>query len=160
MAVAAAMGVTTLVFQSIAGNSGLTFYVPFAAAVLLVALGADYSIFGVGYIWAEARHRPLVGAIRVAVPRSTRAISAAGITLALSFAMLAFVPLRPFREFAVAMSVGILVDVYVVRTLLVPSLVSLARRAGGQGGPCGGAPRPHRSPSPRALRRRLANWLP
>ena len=131
VAVAAALGVTTVVFQTIAGNSGLTFYVPFAAAVLLVALGADYSIFGVGYIWAEARHRPLVGAIRVAVPRSTRAITAAGITLALSFAMLAFVPLRPFREFAVAMSVGIVVDVFVVRTLLVPALVSVVGPASG-----------------------------
>ena len=155
LAVAAALGVTTFVFQSIAGNSGLTFYVPFAAAVLLVALGADYSIFGVGYIWAEARHRPLVGAIRVAVPRSTRAISAAGITLALSFAMLAFVPLRPFREFALAMSVGILLDVFVVRTLLVPSLVSVVGPASGwpgralrRGAPA--TPGPTRAVSPAA----------
>ena len=131
LAVTAALGVTTFVFQSMAGTSGLTFYVPFAAAVLLVALGADYSIFGVGYIWAEARHRPLLGAIRVAVPRSTRAISAAGITLALSFAMLAFVPLRPFREFALAMAVGILLDVFVVRSLLVPSLISVVGQTSG-----------------------------
>jgi len=131
LAVVAALGVTTFVFQSVAGHAGLTFYVPFAAAVLLVALGADYSIFGVGYIWAEARGRPLVDAIRVAVPRSTRAISAAGITLALSFAMLAFVPLRPFREFALAMAVGILLDVFVVRSLLVPSLVSVVGTASG-----------------------------
>lgn len=131
VAVSAALGVTTFVFQSIAGVSGLTFYVPFAAAVLLVALGADYSIFGVGYIWAEARHRPLLGAIRVAVPRSTRAINAAGITLALSFAMLAFVPLRPFREFALAMAVGIVLDVFIVRNLLVPSLVSVVGQASG-----------------------------
>lgn len=159
LAVAAALGVTTFVFQSVVGNSGLTFYVPFAAAVLLVALGADYSIFGVGYIWAEARHRPLLGAIRVAVPRSTRAISAAGITLALSFAMLAFVPLRPFREFAVAMAVGIAIDVFVIRTLLVPSLVSLVGPASGwpgralrQGAPA--PPLPLRSgtpPTPRKL---------
>ena len=131
LAVTAALGVTTFVFQSVVGTSGLTFYVPFAAAVLLVALGADYSIFGVGYIWAEARHRPLLGAIRVAVPRSTRAISAAGITLGLSFAMLAFVPLRPFREFALAMAVGILLDVFVVRSLLVPSLLSVVGQASG-----------------------------
>ncbi len=131
LAVAAALGVTTFVFQTIAGHAGITFYVPFAAAVLLVALGADYSIFGVGYIWAEARHRPLVEAIRVAVPRSTRAINAAGITLALSFAMLAFVPLRPFREFAVAMAAGIVFDVFVVRSLLVPSLVSMVGTASG-----------------------------
>ena len=154
LAVTAALGVTTVVFQSIAGNSGLTFYVPFAAAVLLVALGADYSIFGVGYIWAEARHRPLLGAIRVAVPRSTRAISAAGITLALSFAMLAFVPLRPFREFALAMAVGIVLDVFVVRTVLVPSLVSLVGETSGwpgralRGGTSTPRPAPSTTPTP------------
>lgn len=125
LALAAALGVTTFIFQTRIGQGGITFYVPFAAAVLLVALGSDYSIFGVGYIWSEARHRPLVEAIKVAVPRSTRAISAAGITLALSFAALALVPLAPFREFALAMSAGILIDVFVVRSLLVPSLVSL-----------------------------------
>ena len=168
LAVAAALGVTTVVFQSMAGNSGLTFYVPFAAAVLLVALGADYSIFGVGYIWAEARHRPLVGAIRVAVPRSTRAISAAGITLAVSFAMLAFVPLRPFREFALAMSVGIVLDVFVVRTLLVPSLVSVVGQTSGwpgralrRGAPAmpGPAPGPtHPGSPPRSRKLASLTW--
>lgn len=131
LAVAASLGLTTLVFQQVAGHSGITFYVPFAAAVLLVALGADYSIFGAGYIWAEARRRPLIEAIRVAVPRSTRAISAAGVTLALSFGALAVIPLRPFREFAFAMSVGIVIDVFVVRSFLVPTFVSLVGKASG-----------------------------
>ena len=131
LAVSATLGLTTFVFQTLGGQGGLTFYVPFAAAVLLVALGADYSIFGVGYIWAEARDRPLVDAIRVAVPRSTRAINVAGITLALSFAVLAVVPLSPFREFAFAMALGILIDVFVVRSFLVPSLVSLVGTASG-----------------------------
>jgi RND superfamily putative drug exporter len=129
--VGATLGLTTLVFQSLVGQGGITFYVPFVAAVLLVALGADYNIFGVGYIWAEARDRPLVEAIRVAVPRSTRAINVAGITLALSFAILAVVPLSPFREFAFAMAVGIVIDVFVVRSFLVPSLVSLVGTASG-----------------------------
>ena len=131
LAVSASLGLTTFVFQTLAGQSGLTFYVPFAAAVLLVALGADYSIFGVGYIWAEARDRPLDQAIRIAVPRSSRAINVAGITLALSFAVLGVVPLSPFREFAFTMAVGIIVDVFVVRSFLVPSLVSLVGTASG-----------------------------
>lgn len=131
LAVSATLGLTTYVFQELGGQGGVTFYVPFAAAVLLVALGADYSIFGVGYIWAEARDRPLVQAIRVAVPRSTRAINVAGITLALSFAVLAVVPLSPFREFSFAMAVGIVIDVFVVRSLLVPSMVSLVGTASG-----------------------------
>ncbi len=131
LAVITALGLATVVFQDVADHGGLTFYVPFAAAVLLIALGADYSIFGVGYIWAEARDRALVSAIRVAVPRSTRAITAAGVTLALSFAILAIVPLRPFREFAFTMGVGILIDVFVVRSFLVPSMIALLGPAGG-----------------------------
>ena len=40
-------------------EQGLTFYAPFAAAVLLIALGSDYNVFSVGSIWEEARRRPL-----------------------------------------------------------------------------------------------------
>ena len=130
LAVAASLGLTTLVFQG-PEQSGLTFYVPFAAAVLLIALASDYSIFGAGYIWAEARSQPLAEAVRTAVPRSTRAITAAGITLAMSFAILAVVPLRPFRQFAFAMCVGILLDVFVVRSLLIPALVRVVGPASG-----------------------------
>ena len=78
LAVGAALGLTTLVFQVFLGADGLIFYVPFAAAVLLVALGSDYNIFSVGYIWEQARRRPLSEALAIAVPRSTRAISVAG----------------------------------------------------------------------------------
>ncbi|MDQ4138370.1 MAG: MMPL family transporter, partial [Actinomycetota bacterium] len=131
LAVGASLGLTTLVFQTIGGQAGITFFVPFAAAVLLIALGADYSIFGVGYIWAEARRNPLAEAIMIAVPRSTRAINAAGLALALSFASLAVVPLAPFREFAFAMGVGILIDVFVVRSILVPSIITVIGTASG-----------------------------
>ncbi len=65
---------------------------PFAAAVLLVALGSDYTIVGVGRVWESARTRSLPDAIRHAVPQSTRAITAAGLTLAVSFGMLAIIP--------------------------------------------------------------------
>jgi RND superfamily putative drug exporter len=131
LALAASLGVTTYVFQTLLGQDGLTFYVPFAAAVLLVALGSDYNIFGVGQVWEAARRRPLAEAIGTAMPASTRAITAAGITLAVTFALLALVPLRPFRELALTMSIGILLDVLVVRTLLVPSLLTLFGRMSG-----------------------------
>jgi RND superfamily putative drug exporter len=125
LALAASLGLTVLVFQGLLGHDGLTFYVPFAAAVLLVALGSDYNIFAVGHIWHLASRRPLRSAIRIATPQTTRAITSAGVTLAASFGLLALVPLRPFRELAFAMSVGILLDVLVVRTLLVPALLTL-----------------------------------
>lgn len=124
----AALGVTTWWFQTVEGNGELTFYVPFAAAVLLVALGSDYNIFGVGHVWDEARRVPLRLAIINAVPSSTKAITTAGVTLALTFALLAVVPLRPFRELAMAISVGVLIDAVVIRSVIMPTLLALLGR--------------------------------
>lgn len=125
LALTASLGLTVWLFMDQLGAESLTFYVPFAAAVLLVALGSDYNIFGVGHVWGEARRMPLRAAIRTAVPETTRAITTAGVVLAVSFGMLAVIPLAPFRELAFAMSVGILIDVLVVRSLLVPCLLTL-----------------------------------
>ena len=71
---------------------------------------------------------PLRDAIRVAAPRASKAIGVAGLALAGSFALLALVPLVPFREFAFAMAVGVLIDSFLVRALLVPSLMTLFGR--------------------------------
>ncbi len=121
----ASLGLTTLVFQKVLGDEDITYYVPFAAAVLLVALGSDYNVFVAGRIWEEARHYRLREAIAVAMPAASRAVTAAGLALAASFALLAIVPLRSFREFAFVMAVGVLVDTFIVRSMLVPALTSL-----------------------------------
>ncbi len=125
LALCATLGLTVAVFQGLLGQDGLTFYVPFATAVLLVALGSDYNIFAVGHIWQLASRRPLRQAMAVAIPQSTRAITSAGIALAASFGLLALVPLVAFRELAFALAVGILLDVLVVRTFLVPALLTI-----------------------------------
>ncbi|MFC5381064.1 MMPL family transporter [Aquipuribacter nitratireducens] len=124
----AALGLTTWVFQDLLGHDGLTFYVPFAAAVLLVALGSDYNIYGVGRLWHVARDVPLRAAVVQVVPRTSRAITVAALTLAVSFGLLSLVPLRPFRELAFVMAVGILLDAVLVRVLLVPALLVLLER--------------------------------
>lgn len=131
LALAASLGLTVFVFQTVLGHEDITYYVPFAAAVLLVSLGSDYNVFVVGRIWEEARRRPLRDAIAVAAPRAARAISVAALALAGSFALLAVVPLGQFREFAFAMTVGVLIDSFIVRSLLVPALISLFGTAGG-----------------------------
>ena len=126
LALAASIGLTTLLFQGFLGHDELTYHVPFAVAVLLLSLGSDYNVFVVGRIWQEAeRGLPLREAIATAAPRASRAIGVAGLALALSFAALALIDLRQFREFAFAMSVGILLDAFVVRTYLIPALISL-----------------------------------
>jgi putative drug exporter of the RND superfamily len=121
----ASLGITTFFFQDVLGHDDLTYYVPFAAAVLLVALGSDYNVFVAGRIWEEARRRRLREAISVATPAAAKAVTVAGIALAASFALLVAVPLVSFREFAFVMAVGVLVDTFIVRSLLVPALTSL-----------------------------------
>ena len=98
--------------------------------MLLVSLGSDYNVFVAGRIWQEADRRPLREAIAVAAPRASRSISVAGIALAASFAMLAIVPIDGFRELAFMMAVGVLLETFVVRPVLIPALVTLFGDAG------------------------------
>jgi RND superfamily putative drug exporter len=126
----ATLGVTVWIFQHRLGYDGLMYYVPFTLAVLLISLGADYNVFVVGRIWEEARRRPLRDAIAVAGSQASRAITVAGLALATSFALLALIPLQQFREVAVGMAAGIVIDAIIARSLLVPALVALFGRAG------------------------------
>ncbi len=129
--VAAALGITTWVFQTLLGYHQLAYYVPFAVAVLLISLGSDYNVFLVGRIWQEARIRPLREAIAVASPSAARTIRTAGITLAASFAAIAIIPVHSFREVAFAMVIGLLLETFVVRSLLAPALIALFGNASG-----------------------------
>jgi RND superfamily putative drug exporter len=131
LALAATLGLSTLVFDVLLGRDGLTFYVPFAAAVLLVALGSDYNIFTVGQVWHEARRRPLREALVHVMPRSSRAVTTAAVTLAVSFGLLVVVPLRPFREIAFTMATGVVLDAVLVRSLLMPALLAVLGPASG-----------------------------
>ena len=126
LGIAATLGLTAL-FQRIAlGTPDMTYYVPLAVGVLLLSLGTDYNLFIVGRIWQEAERRDLASAIRAAVPRASRAISIAALALAMSFATLAIIPIDPFRSFAFAVCTGVIVDAFLVRTLMIPALLALA----------------------------------
>ena len=130
LAVFATLGLTIGIGQHILGYGSLVYFVPFAAGVLLVSLGSDYNVFVVGRIWEEARRRPVANAVAVAAPQASRAITTAGVALAASFAMLAVIPLEQFRQIALAMALGVVLDAIAVRSLLVPALVALFGRLG------------------------------
>ena len=130
LAVLATLGLTVAICDAVFGSPDLVYFVPFAAGVLLVSLGSDYNVFVVGRIWEEARSLPVRDAVAIAAPRASRAITTAGIALAASFGLLAVIPLEQFRQLAIIMAVGVLLDTFVVRSLLVPGLVALTGRAG------------------------------
>ncbi len=127
----AAVGLATYVFGDIRDYGELTYFVPVAAGVLLIALGSDYNVFLAGRVWQEAKRRPLLDAVRVGGKGAAGAISAAGLVLAGSFALLALVPLRSFRELAFVTTVGLLIDAFVVRTVLVPAAIALVGERSG-----------------------------
>jgi len=128
LVVAAALGLTVYVFQDLLGYGQLAFFVPVASAILLLALGADYNVFLINRIWREADQAELKPAIKTASSEAGRAITVAGIILALSFLAVALIPIQSFREIAFAMCVGLLLDTLIARTLLIPALVSLFGR--------------------------------
>ena len=121
----AALGLAVVFFQGILGHPEITYFVPLAAGVLLVALGSDYNIFLVGRIWDEAERLPLRAAIVAAGSGASHAISAAGLVLAASFAALALVPVEAFQQLAFVLAAGLLIDAFIVRTVLTPAVMSL-----------------------------------
>jgi putative drug exporter of the RND superfamily len=70
LAVCASLGLTAHFFIGLLDHGELSYFVPFAAAVLLVSLGSDYNVFLAGRIWDEARRRPLAEAVAVAGARA------------------------------------------------------------------------------------------
>ncbi|HEX4306591.1 MAG TPA: MMPL family transporter [Solirubrobacterales bacterium] len=125
LVVAAALGLTVYVFQGLLGYNEIAFFVPVATAILMLALGADYNVFLVSRIWRETERRDAQDAIRTAGSRASSAIGVAGLILALSFAAVWLIPIAAFRELAFAMFVGLMLDTWLARPLLVPALVSL-----------------------------------
>jgi RND superfamily putative drug exporter len=129
----AALGVATLVFVDIAGDSGIIFILPFLLFVFLLALGEDYNILVMTRIREEARELPLREAIIKAVARTGPTVTAAGIILGGTFAVFGIIGGGgsnggQMRAVGFGLAAGILMDTFLVRTLLVPSTVMLLGR--------------------------------
>jgi putative drug exporter of the RND superfamily len=129
----AALGVATLVFIDIGGGTGIVFILPFLLFVFLLALGEDYNILVMTRIREEARHLPLRDAIVKAVGRTGSTVTAAGIILGGTFAVFGIVGGggsngSQLRAVGFGLAAGILMDTFLVRTLLVPSTVMLLGR--------------------------------
>jgi putative drug exporter of the RND superfamily len=128
LAFAGSFGLTAVLLPHVLGTNDIIYYVPLVAAVLLVGLGSDYNVFIAGRIRDETRRRDLRDAIAAGAASASRTITVAGLTLAATFALLAIIPLRPFRELALLMTLGVLIDALLVRSVLVPALIAVAGR--------------------------------
>ena len=131
-----ALGLTALVFMRAAGQPGLTFILPFLLFVFLLALGEDYNILVMARIREEAATLPLREAVGRALSVTGTTVTSAGLVLALTFGVLAVVGsasagpanVRTVVDVGVGLALGVLMDTFLVRTLLVPSAVVLIGR--------------------------------
>ena len=129
----ASLGLSVLFFMKLGGQGGIVFLLPFLMFVFLLALGEDYNILVMTRIREEAHRRPLREAVVRAVGATGPTVTSAGLVLAGSFCVLAIVGGSgtggdAIREIGFGLAVGILLDTFVVRTVLVPSTVSLLGR--------------------------------
>ncbi len=122
------LGLTNLVFKALWDIDGLTWYVPFFQFVMLVGLGMDYSIFLFGRIKEEVAHHGIREGIHVAVARTGAIITSAGVILAGTFAAMMAGEIKGLVEIGFAVSIGVLIDTFVVRTMLDPALATLFGR--------------------------------
>jgi putative drug exporter of the RND superfamily len=127
---ASTLGLTVLVFQGLLGRPGIVWWLPIFLFVVLVALGADYNIFLVSRIREEAGRMPTRRAVIEGLSATGHVITSAGLILAGTFAALLVAPLQGMVQMGFAATVGILVDTFLVRSLLVPSIALLIGPAG------------------------------
>jgi RND superfamily putative drug exporter len=121
----AALGLGGWVSVHVLGFPALDNTTPLFAFLFLVALGVDYTIFLVTRAREETpQHGTRVGIVR-AVSATGAVITSAGIVLAAVFAVLGVLPLIVLTQLGIIVGLGILLDTFVVRTVVIPALFTL-----------------------------------
>ena len=119
----AALGVGAIVFDVVFGFPGSEPSLPLFAFIFLVALGVDYNIF----LMARVREETLKYGTREGMLRGLAVtggvITSAGIVLAGTFAVLGVLPLTFLTQIGFVIAFGVLLDTFIVRSVLVPALV-------------------------------------
>jgi RND superfamily putative drug exporter len=119
---AAALGVSALAFNYVFDFAGADPSFPLWTFVFLVALGTDYNIFLMTRVHEETRrHGPRRGAL-IGLAATGGVITSAGVVLAGTFAALGTLPLVFVTEIGFAVAFGVLLDTFVVRSVLVTAL--------------------------------------
>jgi RND superfamily putative drug exporter len=119
---AATLGLATFAFMEIFGAGGLAFNLELMAFVFLVALGVDYNIFLMTRAREEAAARGAREGALAALVSTGGVVTGAGLILAGTFATLTLLPLEELVQIGATVAVGVLLDTFLVRALLIPAI--------------------------------------
>src|SRR5213078_3976909 len=119
------LGLSLVFFRYVVGDAGVDASLPIFAFIFLVALGVDYTIFLMSRVREEARrHGTREGVLR-ALAATGPVITSAGLVLAGTFSVLMTLPVTFAFNIGFMVAVGILLDTFIVRTVMVPAAVEL-----------------------------------
>lgn len=118
-----ALGLGIFLVDVLFGYDSISTRVPVYAFIFLVALGIDYNIIMVSRFLEERKTLKLKDALEVAIRNTGGVISSAGVILAATFAALTTMPIADLFVFGFMVAIGILIDTFLVRGLLLPSLI-------------------------------------
>ncbi|WP_298825589.1 MMPL family transporter [uncultured Planococcus sp.] len=118
-----ALGLGIFLVDVLFGYEAISTRVPVYAFIFLVALGIDYNIILVSRFIEERKARKVKDALEVAISHTGGVISSAGIILAATFAALTTMPIADLFVFGFMVSIGILIDTFLVRGMLLPALI-------------------------------------
>ncbi|GAY18250.1 MMPL family transporter [Mycobacterium sp. shizuoka-1] len=121
----AALGLGGWVSVHLLGFPALDITTPLFAFLFLVALGVDYTIFLVTRAREETPRYGTRGGIVRAVSATGAVITSAGIVLATVFTVLGVLPLIVLTQLGIIVGLGILLDTFLVRTVVIPALFTL-----------------------------------
>ncbi|MBZ9639984.1 MMPL family transporter [Streptomyces sp. PSKA30] len=118
----AALGASNLLFEHVLGFAGVDWSIPLMGFVFLVALGIDYNIFLMHRVKEEAARLGHSRGVLEGLTSTGGVITSAGIVLAATFAVFAGLLLVTMAQMGVLVGIGVLLDTFLVRTVLVPAL--------------------------------------
>jgi RND superfamily putative drug exporter len=119
------LGLSILFIRYVVGDPGIDNSLPTFAFIFLVALGVDYTIFLMSRVREEAaRYGTREGTLR-AISATGPVITSAGIILAGTFSVLMTLPVTFAFDIGFMVALGILLDTFVVRTIMVPAAIEL-----------------------------------
>lgn len=121
----ATLGISIVIIRFVVGDAGFDASIPTFAFIFLVALGIDYTIFLMARVREEARtHGTREGMLR-ALAATGPVITSAGIILAGTFSVLMTLPVTFTFDLGLMVALGILLDTFIVRTIMVPAAVEV-----------------------------------